>query len=106
MAWPSTCRSPKPRNEVLACSRRHSKRDCDGEAAPVLRAEAVAFLEEAARLRRSCIDVLSRAKPLEPLYEATAGFVDAIDGLAEWSRAIGGGSISGTRSRPGKPCRW
>ena len=48
-----------------------------------MRAEEVAFLEEAARLRRSCIDVLSRAKPQGPLYKVTEGIVDAIDGLAE-----------------------
>ena len=48
-----------------------------------VRAEEVAFLEEAARLRRTCIDVLSRAKPQGPLYKATEGIVDAIDGLAE-----------------------
>lgn len=48
-----------------------------------VRAEEVAFLDEAARLRRSCIDVLIRAKPQGPLYKATEGIVDAIDGLAE-----------------------
>jgi hypothetical protein len=48
-----------------------------------VRAEEVAFLEEAARLRRTCIDVLTRAKPQGPLYKATEGIVDAIDGLAE-----------------------
>jgi hypothetical protein len=46
-------------------------------------AEEVAFLEEAARLRRTYIDVLSRAKPQGPLYKATEGIVDVIDGLAE-----------------------
>jgi hypothetical protein len=34
-------------------------------------------------LRRTCIDVLTRAKPQGPLYKATEGIVDAIDGLAE-----------------------
>ena len=48
-----------------------------------VRAEEVAFLEEAARLRRTCIDVLTRAKPQGPLYKATEGIADAIDGLAE-----------------------
>jgi hypothetical protein len=48
-----------------------------------VRAEEVAFLEEAARLRRTCIDVLTKAKPQGPLYKATEGIVDAIDGLAE-----------------------
>jgi len=48
-----------------------------------VRCEEVAFLEEAARWRRQCIDVLTRAKPQGPLYKATAEIVDAIDGLAE-----------------------
>jgi hypothetical protein len=48
-----------------------------------VRAEEVAFLEEAARLRRTCINVLTRAKPQGPLYKATECIVDAIDGLAE-----------------------
>lgn len=48
-----------------------------------VRAEEVAFLEEAARLRWTCIDLLTRAKPQGPLYKATEGIVDAIDGLAE-----------------------
>lgn len=48
-----------------------------------VRAEEVALLEEAARWRRTCIDVLSRAKPQGPLYNATTGIVEAIDGLAE-----------------------
>ncbi|MCJ2021205.1 hypothetical protein MKK84_27950 [Methylobacterium sp. E-065] len=54
-----------------------------GRRGVLVRAEEVAFLEEAARLRRQCIDVLSRAKPQGPLYNATAAIVDAIDGLAE-----------------------
>ncbi|MGH1575578.1 hypothetical protein ACRAWG_39380 (plasmid) [Methylobacterium sp. P31] len=48
-----------------------------------VRAEEVAFLDDAARWRRQCIDVLSRAKPQGPLYKATEAIVDAIDGLAE-----------------------
>ena len=48
-----------------------------------IRAEEVALLEEAARWRRQCIDVLSRAKPQGPLYNATTSIVVAIDGLAE-----------------------
>jgi hypothetical protein len=48
-----------------------------------VRCEEVALLEEAARWRRTCIDVLSRAKPQSPLYNATTCIVDAIDGLAE-----------------------
>ena len=48
-----------------------------------VRAEEVAFLEEAARLRRTCIDVLSRATPQGRLYKATKGIVHAIDALAE-----------------------
>ncbi|MHB2210932.1 hypothetical protein [Methylobacterium sp. CM6257] len=48
-----------------------------------VRAEEVAFLGEAARLRRTCIDVLSRAKPQGPPDKVTEGFVDAIGGLTE-----------------------
>ena len=48
-----------------------------------VRAEEVAFLEEAARWRKQCILVLTRAKPQGELYKATAAIVDAIDGLAE-----------------------
>jgi hypothetical protein len=48
-----------------------------------VRAEEVAFLDEAACWRQRCIEVLSRAKPQGPLYKATEGIVDAIDGLAE-----------------------
>ncbi|MFB0490054.1 hypothetical protein ABIE45_002640 [Methylobacterium sp. OAE515] len=48
-----------------------------------VRAEEVALLEEAARWRRTCIDVLSRSKPQGPLYNATTAIVEAIDGLAE-----------------------
>lgn len=48
-----------------------------------VRAEEVALLEEAPRWRRQCIDVLSRAKPQGPLYNATTAIVEAIDGLAQ-----------------------
>jgi hypothetical protein len=48
-----------------------------------VRVEEVAFLEEAARWRQQCILVLTRAKPQGPLYKATEGILDAIDGLAE-----------------------
>lgn len=48
-----------------------------------VRVEEVAFLEEAARWRKQCIKVLTRATPQGPLYKATEGIVDAIDGLAE-----------------------
>jgi hypothetical protein len=48
-----------------------------------VRGEAIAFLEEARRWRQQCILVLTRAKPQGPLYKATEGIVDAIDGLAE-----------------------
>lgn len=48
-----------------------------------VRAEEAALLGEAARWRRTCIEVLTRAKPQGPLYKATEGIVDAIDGLAE-----------------------
>jgi hypothetical protein len=47
-----------------------------------VRAEAVHFLEEAGRFRRECIDVLTRAKPLGELYNATSKIVEGIDGLA------------------------
>lgn len=47
-----------------------------------VRAEELALLEEAARLRRQCVDVLSRAKPQGSLYKATTGIVEASDGLA------------------------
>jgi hypothetical protein len=63
-------------------------------------AEEVAFLEEAARLRRTYIDVLSRAEPQGPLYKATEGIVDVIDGLAEVVNGNGAGSTGGTRPRP------
>ncbi|MGH1571007.1 hypothetical protein ACRAWG_10355 [Methylobacterium sp. P31] len=36
-----------------------------------VQAEEVAFLEEAARLRRTCIDELPRATVQGPLYKAT-----------------------------------
>jgi hypothetical protein len=48
-----------------------------------VRAEEVAFLEEAARWRRQCIDVLSRAKPQGPLYKAVSRVVESIDDVAE-----------------------
>jgi hypothetical protein len=48
-----------------------------------VQAEAVHFLEEAARWRKQCVLVLTRAKPQGPLYNATSAIVDAIDGLAE-----------------------
>lgn len=48
-----------------------------------VKAEEAHFLEEAARWRRQCVEVLSRAKPQGPLYKATEAMVDAIDGLAE-----------------------
>jgi hypothetical protein len=48
-----------------------------------VRAEAVALLEEAARWRRQCVDVLSRTKPQGLLYNAITGIVGTIDGLAE-----------------------
>jgi hypothetical protein len=56
-----------------------------------VRAEEAALLEEAARWCRTCIDVLTRAKPQGPLYNATTGIVEAIDGLAE--------VVSGDRKR-------
>lgn len=48
-----------------------------------VRAEEVAFLEEAARWRRQCVEVLSRAKPQGQLYVAVSRIVDGIDDVAE-----------------------
>jgi hypothetical protein len=48
-----------------------------------VRAEEVAFLEEASRWRRQCIDVLSRATPQGPLYKAVSRIVEGIDDVAE-----------------------
>lgn len=48
-----------------------------------VRCEETAFLEEAARWRKQCVLVLTRAKPQGPLYKATEGILDAIDSLAE-----------------------
>jgi len=65
-----------------------------------VRAAEVAFSEEAALLRRTCIDVLTRAKPQGRLYKATEGIVDTIDRLAEVVTGVGAASISGTRPHP------
>jgi hypothetical protein len=56
-----------------------------------VRADEVAFLEEARRWRQQCILVLTRAKPQGPLYKATEEILDAIDGLAE--------TVTGDRQR-------
>jgi hypothetical protein len=48
-----------------------------------VRAEEVAFLEEAGCWRKQCINVLRRATPQGPLYKAVEQVVDAIDGVAE-----------------------
>ncbi|WP_182177884.1 hypothetical protein [Methylobacterium radiotolerans] len=48
-----------------------------------VRCEEVALLDDAARWRRQCCEVLSRAKPQGPLYRAVSQIVEAIDGLAE-----------------------
>jgi len=48
-----------------------------------VRAEEVALLEEAARWRRQCVEVLTRAKPQGPLYNAVSRIVEGIDDVAE-----------------------
>jgi hypothetical protein len=48
-----------------------------------VRAEEVAFLEEARRWRQQCVLVLTRAKPQGPLYNATSKVIEAIDDVAE-----------------------
>ncbi|MGH1573768.1 hypothetical protein ACRAWG_27890 [Methylobacterium sp. P31] len=48
-----------------------------------VRAEEVAFLDEARRWRQQCILVLTRATPQGPLNKAVERVVDAIDGVAE-----------------------
>jgi hypothetical protein len=48
-----------------------------------VRAEEVAFLDDAAKRRRQYMDVRTRAKPQGELYKAVERVVDAIDGLSE-----------------------
>lgn len=48
-----------------------------------VRAEEVHFLEEAGRWRRQCVEVLTRAKPQGPLYNAVSRIVEGIDDVAE-----------------------
>ncbi|WP_457108808.1 hypothetical protein [Methylobacterium sp. P5_C11] len=48
-----------------------------------VRAEEVHLLEEGARWRRTCIEVLTRAKPQGPLYVAVSRIVGGIDDVAE-----------------------
>ena len=42
-----------------------------------VRAEEVAFLEDARRWRQQCVLVLTRAKPQGPLYNATSKVIEA-----------------------------